>query len=200
MADLQEFLESRSTTRSYLPKPIEPDRLQRIMEAAPFAPSAHNRQPWRFVVISDAAKKESLARGMGERLQADRTADGDDATAIEADVARSSKRITDAGAVIVCCLTMEDMDTYPDDKRNSAEHWMAVQSAAMAAHNIILAAHAEGLGACWMCAPLFCGDAVVETLELPEHWIPQALITMGWEDKPPRKRERLPVEKIARFL
>src|SRR5260221_7073878 len=74
---------------------------------------------------------------------------------------------------------MADMDRYPDAKRSAAEHQMAVQSVAMAVQNLLLAAHAEGLGACWMCAPLFCGDAVRGSLDLPADWQPQALVTLG---------------------
>src|ERR1700704_3659263 len=59
------------------------------------------------------------------------------------------------------------MAPYPDPRRAQAEYLMAVQSVAMAVQNLLLAAHAEGLGACWMCAPLFCGEAVRAALALP---------------------------------
>ena len=74
---------------------------------------------------------------------------------------------------------MADMDQYPDDRRQQAERVMAVQSVALAAQNLLLAAHAEGLGACWMCAPLFCPDVVRDALALPEDWEAQALIHAG---------------------
>ena len=51
---------------------------------------------------------------------------------------------------------------------------MAVQSTAMAVQNMLLLAHAEGLAACWMCAPLFCPDTVRAALDLPADWQPQA--------------------------
>ena len=104
---------------------------------------------------------------MGDRLRADRLADGDPAGAVEADAARSLARIAGAPVVVVVCLTLADMDHYPDARRAQAEYLMAVQSVAMAVQNLLLAAHAEGLGACWMCAPLFCGDAVRGALDLP---------------------------------
>lgn len=72
------------------------------------------------------------------------------------------------------------MDRYPDEKRANAERIMGIQSTALAVQNLLLAAHAEGLGTCWMCAPLFCADVVSEQLELPQDWEPQALITMGY--------------------
>src|SRR3990172_10873852 len=117
---------------------------------------------------------------MVERLRADRTRDGDPPDAIERDVKRSYERIVNAPLVIVTCLSMRDMDRYPDERRASAERTMAVQSVAMAVQNLLLAAHAEGLGACWMCAPLFCPDTVREAMGLPEDWEAQAVITLGY--------------------
>jgi len=103
---------------------------------------------------------------------------------IEQDAARSIRRITGAPAVIVVCLTMEDMDDYPDARRAIAEHQMAVQGTAMAIQNMLLAAHAAGLGASVMCAPLFCAATVRGSLALPAHWEPQALVTMGYPADP----------------
>jgi F420 biosynthesis protein FbiB-like protein len=154
--------------------------VQRLLEAAIWAPSAHNRQPWRFVVLSSAETRRALAAAMGERLRADLTADGAAPELIERDVSRSYSRISGAPLAIVVCLSMADMDRYPDGRRNEAEYIMAVQSVAMAAQNLLLAAHAEGLGACWMCAPLFCPDVVRNALNLPADWQPQALITLGY--------------------
>jgi F420 biosynthesis protein FbiB-like protein len=142
------------------------------------------------VIESDSAK-QTLTAAMGDRLRADRLADGDPVEAVEADVNRSRARIASAPIVIAVCLSMTDMDRYPDTRRKKAEYTMAVQSVAMAVQNLLLAAHAEGLGACWMCAPLFCPDAVIEALNLPGDWEPQALITLGYpasEGKPAVRR------------
>jgi nitroreductase len=75
---------------------------------------------------------------------------------------------------------MADMDSYSDEKRQHSENVMAIQSAAMAGQNLLLAAHARGLGACWMCAPLFCPALARTTLDLPPDWEPQGLITIGY--------------------
>jgi nitroreductase len=91
---------------------------------------------------------------------------------------------------------MEDMDVYPDPKRARAEELMAVQGVAMAVQNILVAAHSEGLGACWMCAPLFCQEEVGAALGVPSRWQAQALLTLGVpasKGKPPVRR---PVDEV----
>lgn len=185
---------SRRSIRRYTADPVPREVLLGLVEAAVWAPSAHNRQPARFALVDDAAGRERLARAMGARLRRDLEADGVPEAVIAADTGRSYARITGAAALVALCLTMADMDTYADATRSTNEYLMAVQSTAMAGQNLLLAAHAAGLGACWMCAPLFCPTVVRDTLDLPADWQPQALITLGWpaesKDKP-----RNPVEK-----
>ena len=196
-AKLGSAIGQRRSIRRYAPGPIERALIERILLAATQAPSAHNRQPWRLAVLDDAAAKENLAVVMGKRLRQDRTADGDDAQAIAADVARSYARLTEAPAVIVICVDIRDMDQYPDERRRNAEYLMAVQSTAMAAQNLLLAAAQEGLGACVMCAPMFCPEAVVEALGLPDAWQAQMLITLGYPGNSGKHRTRLPLEAIV---
>ncbi|MEQ1880640.1 MAG: nitroreductase family protein [Burkholderiales bacterium] len=190
---------ARRSIRRYLPIPIARELIDSLLETAVTAASAHNRQPWRFPVIETTAAKEKLARAMGERLREDRSRDGDSAEAIDADVARSYARLTGAPVLIVICMSMIDMDRYADDKRNQAERLMATQGAAMAAQNLLLAAHAAGLGACWMCAPLFCQGTVASTLGLPSDWEPQAIITLGYPADQGKPFRRRPLSEVARY-
>lgn len=176
---LSDAIRTRRSIRRYEQAAISDSQLQRVLTAATWAPSAHNRQPWRFALLRSAGAKEKLARAMGEQLFADRRRDGDDEGLISKDVARSFARITGAPVVLIVCLTLDDMDLYADEKRMRAEHTMAVQSTAMAIQNLLLAASAENLGACWMCAPLFCPKIVIEALSLPNNWEPQAMVTLG---------------------
>ena len=115
-------------------------------------------------------------------------------TRLRCRVAISHARLTGAPVIVVPCLTMEDMDAYPDLRRNHAEWQMAVQSVALATQNLLLAAHAAGLGACWMCAALFVPDLVRQVLDLPEHWQPQALITLGYPAEV-KVKERAPLHE-----
>jgi len=187
----------RRSIRRYRPEPLADATLLRLLTAATAAPSAHNRQPWRFAVLRDAAAKLALAEAMGRRLFEDRLRDGDANDAIERDVVRSRARITGAPAVIAVCLTLEEMDRYPDPRRERAEYLMAVQSTAMAVQNLLLAAGAEGLGACWMCAPLFCPEVVKAALDLPAAWEPQALVTLGHPAEAGKERGRKPLPAVV---
>ncbi len=199
MTDPLTWLTSRRSIRRYTADPVPDTLINQLLTAASWAPSAHNRQPWRFAVLRHAAAKERLARAMGQKLRADLTADGAPNDLIEKDVGRSYQRITSAPLLVLLCLTMQDMDQYPDENRQHNEWIMAVQSTALAGQNLLLAAHALGLGACWMCAPLFAPDVVRQTLDLPADWQPQALITVGFPAET-KTKTRLALTTLARFI
>jgi coenzyme F420-0:L-glutamate ligase/coenzyme F420-1:gamma-L-glutamate ligase len=177
---LNRIIRQRRSVRRYRDQAIDPAMLNTILEAATWAPSAHNRQPWRFCVVTTTESKARLSAAMGEQWRADLGADQADPEFIERRVAISHARITGAAALVVASLTMIDMDHYPDPVRSKAEWAMTVQSVALACQNLLLAAEANGIAACWMCAPLFVPQLVRDVLELPEDWEPQALITLGY--------------------
>ena len=183
----------RHSVRRYTDQGVDRTVIDAILDAATHAPSAHNRQPWRFAVVTSPEAKVRLASMMGERLRADRLADGDSPDVIEADVSRSRARITTAPLVILACLTMSDMDKYPDARRGDAERIMAIQSVAAAIQNMLLAAHTLGLGTSWMCAPLFAPGEARAVLDLPDDWEPQALITTGYPAAEPKPKEVKPL-------
>lgn len=191
---LREAIFGRRSLRRYLDKPVPHGIILELLHGAIYAPSAHNRQPWRFAVCDTPATKVALAAAMGERLRRDLTADNVPEAVIAADAARSYERITSAPVLVAMCMTMADMDVYPDARRAGHEWTMAVQSVAMAGQNFLLMAHGYGLAACWMCAPLFCPDVVRAALTLPEDWQPQGLITLGYPAQE-RDRPRKPLEE-----
>lgn len=185
---LFDLVHTRRSIRRYTCQPVDRVLIEAVLEAATRAPSAHNRQPWRFAVVISPETKERLASAMGERLRADRLAEGDLPGVVDADVARSRARITSAPVVVLVCLTMTDMDKPLDARRGNAECIMAIQSVAAAIQNLLLFAHSQGLAACWMCAPLFAPDAARQALDLPVDWEPQALITLGYPAELPKPR------------
>lgn len=191
-----ETIRSRRSIRRYRPDPVPREVIETLLDTARWSPSAHNRQPFRFCVVTDTACKERLATAMGARLRRDLEADGVAEDVIAADTGRSYARITGAPVLIALCLSMVDMDVYPDPARSQKEYLMAAQSTAMAGQNLLLAAHELGLGACWMCAPLFAPDLVRAALDLPDDWQPQALITLGYPSET-KEKPRHPLETIT---
>lgn len=187
------LIQGRRSIRRYTDQPVSRGTLDALLTAASWAPSAHNRQPWRFCVVTSEPIKLALSQRMAAQWRQDLGTDGADPAFIERRVAISHARITGAAALIVPSLTLADMDDYPDPHRAEAEWTMAVQSVALASQNLLLAAHHFGLGACWMCAPLFVPDLVRDVLDLPADWHPQALITLGYPAEE-KSREREPLE------
>jgi coenzyme F420-0:L-glutamate ligase / coenzyme F420-1:gamma-L-glutamate ligase len=171
MAD--QFIYPRRSIRRYTNRPVPLEAIDQLLQAATRAPSAHNRQPWRFAVISNPIVKAQLADRMAERLKIDRLQAADRVEEIDRDAARSRDRLNTAPVVIVVCLSTLDLsDQY--------ERLMAIQSVAASIENLLLAAHDAGLGACWMAAPLYCPAVVRDVLRLPDDWEAQALITIGY--------------------
>ncbi len=195
-----EVVEGRRSIRAFQDALVPRQALESALTYATLAPSAHNRQPWRFAVITKLEQKTSLANAMGGRLRRERLRDGDDQKVIEADAAQSFTRLTEAGAIILIFLTMEDMQSYPDDARNLHERHMAIQSVAMAGQNLLLGLHAEGLGACWMCAPLFAPEEVGACFDLPLAWEPQGIIIVGVPRQPAPKKGRKSREEVTQWL
>lgn len=192
-------LRGRRSIRRYLPTPIADAQLADLIALASWAPSAHNRQPWRFAVLGPTARAR-LADAMGERLARDRAIDGDAPEAIAADAARSRARIIGAPAAILVALSLRDMDHYPDPVRAAAERDLAVQGTAAAIENLLVAAAARGLGASWMCAPRFCAPVVRDALALPDDWEPQALVTLGLPANAGKPPHREPIETRTLWL
>ena len=173
--------------------------IHNILTTATFAPSAHNRQPWRFVVVTDSSVKQKLADAMAMDFERDLASDGLPPEKIQSQIQRSKDRITSAPLAILLCLDRSEMDSYPDQKRTQAEYMMAVQSVATAGLQLLLAAHAEGLGGVWACWPLFAQETIQKTLNLRETWEPQGMFFVGYAVDIPDVRERKPLEDITLF-
>ena len=76
---------------------------------------------------------------------------------------------------------------------------MAVQSVAEAGLQLLLAAHAEGLGGVWACWPLFAQETIRRTLNLYESWEPQGMFFVGYPEDIPEARQRKSLQDIVQF-
>ncbi|MCP8318712.1 MAG: nitroreductase family protein [Candidatus Methylarchaceae archaeon HK01B] len=201
MIDSDAFLKivkSRRSIKKLKPDPISRDLIEEMIDVAISAPSAHNAQPWRFIVITDQDLKDRLVKAMLRSWRDDLSKNEVSDMEIERLIVSSKKRTLNASILILACLTMEDMDKYMDGRRNF-EYIMAVQSVSAAIQNLLLAIHVKGLGGCWRCAPLFCTEVVREVLDIPESYYPQAIIEVGYPVEKVKMPPRKPLKDIVRY-
>ena len=187
------FLAARRSIRSFLPDPVPRVALDGFVEAACAAPAPHHSRPWRWVIVDADDAKQRLAAGMGEAWRADLAGDGVSAARIDELVAASHRKITDAPAVVLGCLTWDGLDRYPDDARQRAEWGMALLSLGAAVENFMVAAADAGYASCWVAAPIFCPEAARDALALDPEWLPHAMVVVGRPDPEYVGRPRPPV-------
>lgn len=197
---LLKLIHSRRSIRRFLPKEVPEELLIQVIESATWAPSAHNRQPWRFIVLSTKETRARFVEQMGLLFHKDLLADGLPVKDVEQAVQRSKERVLTAPVAILVCLDISQGDAYPDQRRQTAEYIMGVQSIAMAGNTLLLAAHGLGLGGVWMCAPLFVPESTRSVLDLPDDWEPQGLILLGYPAEIPESRSRQLVGEVTRFV
>jgi nitroreductase len=164
--DALEAILTRRSIRSFTDEPIDDETITKLLEAAMAAPSACNQQPWSFVVIRDRTKLDAIPKFQ-----------------------LFSRMLKEAPcAIVICGKPKSRLISHVTDK--CSRYWE--QDCAAATQNILLAAHAEGLGAVWLGA--HPSEKVVEGLRsllgVPEDVMPFAIIALGHpgEQKPPADR------------
>lgn len=195
--DIQALFPGRRSVRAFRPDPVPRALLEKVIEAARWAPSPHGTMPWRLAVLTTPESKARLAAAMGEAWVDTLAQDGEPRAVVAKRLANSHARIREAPALVLLCLYEGDLDHYPDAGRQAAEATMAVQSLGAAAENLLLAAYALGLDGGWMCAPLFCPDEVRAALALSPDLVPHALLPLGYAAKEPKRRPRLPTSELV---
>lgn len=190
----------RRSVRQYQKRAVPRLLIERILEAAAWAPSPHGRQPWRFVVLTQPELRARLAQAMGSEWKRNLEMDGEPAEVVAIRLEKSHQRFVHAPVIVIPCLYLAELDQYADRSRQSAEETMAVQSLGAAVQNMLLAAYSLGLDTGWMCAPLFCPEVVSRALGLEAALTPHALITLGYAASDPARRPHRPLDElIARW-
>ncbi len=182
--DVFDVIHRQRAHRAFSDRPVSDDDVARVLDAATFAPSAENRQPWVFFVVRDETERATIHElalraweGGGRdfsatRLPAELLAD------VDHGIAGGGYRA--APVVIVVCA---------DTERG---HPATVGSSVFpATQNLLLAATALGLGSALTTISIGFADELRELLALPAHIAPQAVIPLGHPTKPlgPPRRE-----------
>ena len=164
-----ETIMTRTSIRSFTDRAVSADTIEMLLRAGMAAPTAVNKQPWHFVVVNDRAKLDELG-GNG----------------------RQSQMWKESPLAIVVCGDMDKALEGP-----AQAFW--VQDCSAATENILLAAHALGLGAVWTgCYPMEERMAnVSQVLNLPETIIPLCVIVMGYPNEQPDPKDKWKPENVT---
>ena len=164
-----ETIMTRTSIRQYTDQPVEKEKIEAMLRAGMAAPTAVNAQPWHFVVVSDKAKLDELA-----------------AANPRAGMLKSAPL-----AIVVC----GDMTKAMEGK--GRQFW--IQDCSAATENILLAAHAQGLGAVW--TALYPMEEriqpVSEALKLPDTLIPLCTVVIGYPAEQPEPKDKWKPENIS---
>lgn len=163
---------TRTSIRSYTGDPVSQEQLETILKAGMAAPTAMNGQPWRFIVVTD---KETIKNVFASGFR--------------------GEMFTQAGAVIVVCGQSTQMRKpfgQPDAPETEQPNMFWFEDCSAAAENILLAAHALGLGAVWT-AGYPAQERIVpiaEALGIPANVIPLCIIPVGVPAENPEPKDK----------
>jgi 5,6-dimethylbenzimidazole synthase len=188
--DIFEAIKGRRSCRKFSPEPIAENDLNLILEAATWAPSAANNQPWEFIVVSSADIKQKILEEAQERKQ----------ELFE----KSGWKWLNAYQVGFLLEAPIILAVVGNPKRAGADLFLEgrgesyAHGCVAAIQNILLAAHALGLGSLWF--TLFDKSALREILEIEAGKDPIALICLGKAAAEPLKTPRVAVKDKVRYL
>jgi len=165
--DVFEAIVGRRSVRRYKPDPVPKKLIEKILDAARWAPSGGNIQPWKFVVISDKKILEVVRKVSPGYL----------------------------GATPLAILVCSDREKEYMVGGALGRDYLSVADCSMAVENMLLAAHALGLGTCVVKS--FSRIAVKEMLEIPEGIEPELLVIVGYTAHAPTPPARIPLAQMA---
>lgn len=169
--DVFEAIKGRRSIRAYRDMDVSQEIVEKLIEAARWAPSAGNIQPWEFIIVRNPETKRRLA-----------------------EAALRQSFIEEAPVVIVVCA---DEERSARGYGTRGRTLYCIQDTAAAIQNIHLAAYALGLGTCWVGA--FREDEARKILNIPEGVRPVAIIPVGYPAESPSPRSRRHLKEIIHY-
>lgn len=176
-AAIYKVIAERRDMRHFLPTPIAPELLQKLLQAAHHAPSVGLMQPWRFIRISDSSLRQAIYALVDEERKHTAQAIGEyENTARMAEFMRLKvEGILDCGELLVATLC-DQREKYIFGRRTLPE--MDLASVSCAIQNLWLAARAEGIGMGWV--SLFDPQKLAQLLGMPDGAKPVAILCLGY--------------------
>jgi nitroreductase len=206
---IEEVMRSRRSVRRFKPESPGRERVEHLIEVACTAPSASNKQPWRFFVVDDRSTIDRMA----DEVQAavDRIVPHVEPQFMDSFRAYGDYfvRFSAAPVVVVPVFreiavlsNLVDAGVGPDDLEQIRvmESVSGLASTSLAIQNLLLYAHATGLGASCMTGPLVAMRALKNVLGVPESWQIAAVVAVGFPDEDPATTPRKPVGAVLRWV
>jgi nitroreductase len=172
-----ELVRNRQSDRAYLDKPVETEKLERVLEAARLAPSACNSQPWRFIVVTDPEKRMQVAEATASKML-------------------SMNHFTRQAPVQLVLVEENANFTSTLGGWVTNKHYPHIDLGIVASH-ISLAAADEGLGSCIIG---WCDEKKIrKALNIPKNKRVMLVILLGYSDQPLREKKRKTKEEIISY-
>jgi nitroreductase len=172
MSSIMDVIKGRRSIRRFKRgEKVSEEDLRKILEAATYAPSAGNRQPWEFIIVENEDTKNKLA-----------------------EAAYNQTWITEAPIIIVVCANEERSASRYGERGRTL---YCIQDTAAATQNMLLMAHSLGYGTCWVGA--FNENEVRRILNIPIGVRPVAIIPIGKPDEKPTMPPRIPIQKLIHY-
>jgi nitroreductase len=202
---LARIIKTRRSIRRYKPEVPPRNLILNLIDAARYAPSPTNLQPWLFLIITKKEVVESMAQAVCFKL--DHLSSKEKAIA-EKDVREFGRQyflFFRKAPVVIAPLFKPYPATVKLGYELTAEEstrrkLVSIESTAAATQNLLLAAHSFGLGACWLDGALVARKEIEAILGVKSPWELMCLIALGYPDEQPKPPRRKKTELIARFI
>lgn len=173
--DVKEAIERRRSIRRYRPDPLGPGLLQELLGSARLAPSGNNSQPWRFIVIEEAAARERLAR-----------------------VCHDQRWMAVAPVHIAVCADLGARSEEPlpfDEETPGMDAKRVIRDTAIAIDHLMLRAVELGLGTCWI--GWYTQAEIKPLLGVPENVFVLGILVVGHPAEQPAPRSRRALDELV---
>jgi nitroreductase len=198
---LLELIQARRSIRRFSDRAVSREDIVCLLEAARWAPSNHNRQPWKFIVIEDKQQIKQLAETVGQDLSEKLKSLPEAAAAYASEFMHYATFFSNAPVLLVVLHKQPVSVSAPllAGLKNPDLVSGEPLSVAMAVQNLLLAAHSLGLGTCVLTGPLLVQDVLAGALDLSAGHDLTCLVALGHPAELPAPPRRKTIEQIVEF-
>lgn len=172
-------IKMRRSIRKYIDKPIEDEKIIRLIESARLAPSGDNTQPWHFIVVKSQLSRQRLA-----------------------EASHKQKWMLSSPVFIVCvadirCRIKEDINISLNEDSPQKELKQIIRDTSISIEHMLLEASNLELGTCWVA--WFTQEKIRPILNIPNDKYVVGIITLGYPDETPKARPRKEIKEIIHY-